>query len=107
MKSHEFIKIARKVLEGDAKVRERAADEVTDHLGAYTPAQASALATLLAATAAAEEVEDSAMEAELHAIIELTATGHVRLDDLSPLREINLDDLPPQIREYVSDLLEE
>ncbi|MFE9678984.1 hypothetical protein ACFYO5_33550 [Streptomyces sp. NPDC006259] len=106
LKSHEFIKIARKVLEGDAKVRERAADEVTDHPGAYTPAQASALATLLAATAA-EEVEDSAMEAELHAIVELTATGHVRLDDLSPLREINLDDLPPQIREYVSDLLEE
>ncbi|MET9505061.1 hypothetical protein ABZY42_25655 [Streptomyces sp. NPDC006622] len=107
LKSRQFIKIARKVLEGDAKVRERAADEVTDHPGAYTPAQASALATLLAATAAAEEVEDSAMEAELHAIVELTATGHVRLDDLSPLREINLDDLPPQIREYVSDLLEE
>ncbi|MEU0119233.1 hypothetical protein ABZ137_37525 [Streptomyces bobili] len=63
-------------------------------------------ATLLAATAASEE-EDSATEAELHAIIELTSTGHVGLDDLSPLREINLADLPPQTRDYVSDLLEE
>jgi hypothetical protein len=106
LKSHEFIKIARKVLEGDAKARERAADEVTDHLGAYTPAQVSALATLLAATAASEE-EDSTMEAELHAIVELTSTGHVGLDDLSPLREITLADLPPQTRDYVSDLLEE
>ncbi|MEV5430231.1 hypothetical protein [Streptomyces sp. NPDC052701] len=105
MKSHEFIRIARTVLEIDARARERAADEVTDHVAAYTPAQASALATLLAATAASEK-ENAALEAELHAILELTSTGHVRLDDISPLREIALDGLPPRLRAYVSDLLE-
>ncbi|MEU3828368.1 hypothetical protein GT045_18300 [Streptomyces sp. SID486] len=65
----------------------------------------SALATLLAATAASEK-EKAALESELHAIFELTSTGHVRLDDISPLREIPLGDLPPQLCEYVSDLLE-
>ncbi|MFE9626047.1 hypothetical protein [Streptomyces sp. NPDC006527] len=105
MKSHDFIDIARMILEADAQARERAADEASDHVGAYTSAQASALATLLAATAASER-ESSALEAELHAIIELTSTGHVDLDHLSPLREITLGDLPPQLRDYVSDLLE-
>ncbi|WP_146610487.1 MULTISPECIES: hypothetical protein [unclassified Streptomyces] len=105
MKSHEFIRIARTILEVDAQGRERAADEVTDHVAAYTSAQVSALATLLAATAASEK-GNAALEAELHAIIELTSTGHVRPDDLLPLREITLDDLPSQLCEYVSDLLE-
>lgn len=105
LKSHDFISIARMILEADAQARERAADEASDHVGAYTSAQASALATLLAATAASER-ENSALEAELHAIIELTSTGHVDLDHLSPLHEIVLSDLPPQLRDYVSDLLE-
>ncbi|MEZ0161334.1 hypothetical protein [Streptomyces griseorubens] len=97
--------MARMILEVDAQARERAADEVSDHVGSYTSAQASALATLLAATAASEE-ENSAREAELHALIELASTGYVDLDHLSPLREIVLGDLPPQLRDYVSDLLE-
>lgn len=105
LKSHDFIGIARMISEADAQARERAADEVTDHLGAYTPAQASALATLLAATAVCEK-ENSALEAELHALIELTSTGHVGLEHIAPLREIVLADLPPQLRDYVSDLLE-
>ncbi|WP_189228322.1 hypothetical protein [Streptomyces flaveolus] len=105
MQSHDFTGMARMILDVDATVRERAADEVTDRVGVYTSAQASALATLLAATAASEG-EDSALEAELHAIIELTSTGHVQVDHLSPLREIAVDDLPPQLRDYVTDLLE-
>ncbi|WP_318218142.1 hypothetical protein [Streptomyces sp. SCL15-6] len=105
MKSHDFISVARMVLGVDASARERAADEASDHVGSYTSAQASALATLLAATAASEG-EESALEAELHAIIELTSTGHVQVDHLSPLREIDVDDLPPQLRDYVTDLLE-
>ncbi|MFI2378523.1 hypothetical protein ACH5AO_26210 [Streptomyces sp. NPDC018964] len=105
LKSREFINIARMVLSVDARARERAADEVTDGVGAYTSAQASALAALLAAAAAAEEEED-ALEAELHAILELMSTGHVGPDDVSSLREISLAELAPQLREYVSDLLE-
>lgn len=105
LKSQEFISTARMVLSVDAQVRERAADEVTDHVGAYTSAQASALAALLAA-AAADEEEDDALEAELHAILELMSTGHVGPDCVSPLQEISLTELAPQLREYVSDLLE-
>ncbi|MET8568620.1 hypothetical protein [Streptomyces sp. NPDC004783] len=105
MKSHDFIGVARTILVADARERERAADEVTDHVGAYTAAQVSALATLLAATAACE-TETSALEAELNALIEISSTGHVGLDHLSPLREIVLGDLPPQLRDYVGDLLE-
>ncbi|MCP3767639.1 hypothetical protein [Streptomyces sp. MAR25Y5] len=105
MRSHEFIGMVRMVLDADAQARERAADEATDHLNAYTPAQASALATLLASVAAGEE-EQSALEAELHALLELASTGHVSLDQLSPLREVHLAELPPQLRAYVSDLLE-
>jgi len=93
------------ILEVDAQSRERAADEVTDRIGAYTPPQASALATLLAAAAVSEK-ESSALEAELHAIVELTSTGHVDVPHIAALREIDLGDLPPQLRDYVSDLLE-
>ncbi|KJK39615.1 hypothetical protein UK15_11335 [Streptomyces variegatus] len=93
------------ISEADAQARERAADEVTDHLGAYTPVQASTLATLLAATAVCES-ENAALEAELHAVIALTSTGHVDLEHIAPLQELVLADLPPQLREYVSDLLE-
>ncbi|WP_207228714.1 hypothetical protein [Streptomyces sp. BK239] len=93
------------ILQTEAHARERGADEASDHVGAYTSAQASALATLLAATAAAEK-ENAALEAELHAITELTSTGCVDLDHLSPLHEIVLSDLPSQLRDHVSDLRE-
>ncbi|MFE7352671.1 hypothetical protein ACFU8Q_05600 [Streptomyces sp. NPDC057543] len=105
MESREFINIARKVLDAASGARERAADEVTDQLSTYSPAQASALATLLSATAASEK-ESSALEAELHAILELMSTGHVGLDHVSQLREIRLGEVTPELRGYVTDLLE-
>ncbi|MFJ9740074.1 hypothetical protein [Streptomyces sp. NPDC101166] len=106
MESREFIDMARRILDFESRVRERAADEITDRLNAYSPAQASALATLLSATAASEK-EDGALESELHAILELMSTGHVGLDHISPLREIRLrEQLPPEVREYVTDMLE-
>ncbi|MFE3899123.1 hypothetical protein ACFXPY_01850 [Streptomyces sp. NPDC059153] len=105
MESREFVNVARKVLDATSGVRERAADEVTDRLSAYSPDQASALATLLSAAAASEK-ENSALEAELHAILELMSTGHVGLDHVSQLREIRLGELPPELREYITDLLE-
>ncbi|OXY94011.1 hypothetical protein [Streptomyces diastatochromogenes] len=106
MKSLEFIDMVRKVLDAEPAVRERAADEVTDRLSAYSPAQASALATLLSAAAASEE-DNSALESELHAILELMSTGHVIMGHVAPLREIRLGELQPELREYVSDLLED
>ncbi|MFE4216710.1 hypothetical protein ACFVDT_19760 [Streptomyces sp. NPDC057699] len=105
MEPREFIDVARKVLNAESVVRERAADEVTDHLSAYLPAQASSLATLLAAAAAFEK-ENSALEAELHAILELMSTGHVSVDHVAQLREIRIGELTPELREYINDLLE-
>jgi hypothetical protein len=105
MKSREFIDMARKVLTAESGMRERAADEVTDRLSAYSPAQASAMATLLSAAAASEQ-ENSALEAELHAILQLMSTGHVTADHVSQLQEIDLGELAPELREYVTDLLE-
>lgn len=105
MQPREFIDVARKVLNAESVVRERAADEVTDHLSAYLPAQASSLATLLAAAAALEK-ENSALEAELHAILELMSTGHVSVDHVAQLREIRIGELTSELREYINDLLE-
>ncbi|MEV7710730.1 hypothetical protein [Streptomyces sp. NPDC088270] len=105
MEPREFIDMARKVLDAESAVRERAADEVTDRLSTYLPAQASSLATLLAAAAASEK-ENSTLEAELHAILELMSTGHVGVDHVAQLREIRLGGLPSELREYINDLIE-
>ncbi|MFL5999830.1 MAG: hypothetical protein ACJ736_37000 [Streptomyces sp.] len=104
MESREFIEMARKILDAESLIRERAADEVTDRLNAYSPAQASALATLLAGVAASEK-KSSTLEAALHAILELMSTGHVTLDHVAQLQEIQLGALSPELREYVTDLL--
>jgi hypothetical protein len=106
MESLEFIDMIRKVLNSEPNVRENAADEMTDRLSAYSSAQATALATLLSAIAASEE-DNSALEAELHAILELMSTGHVVTHHVSPLREIRLEKLSPELGQYVADLLED
>ncbi|MER7495353.1 hypothetical protein ABT033_22445 [Streptomyces pharetrae] len=97
--------MARNLLATDAGTRERAAGEITDRLNAYSAGQASALATLLAA-AAAVETEHSALEAQLHAILELASTGHVTVGHVAQLREIDPGKLPPELAAYVVDLLE-
>ncbi|MFF3193462.1 hypothetical protein [Streptomyces misionensis] len=101
----EYVKMVREILDNEPRVRERTADEVSDHLSAYSPDQASALATLLSAAAASEK-DIAALESELNAILELTATGHVTRAHLTQLKEIRLDDLPREICDYVTDLLE-
>jgi hypothetical protein len=100
-----FIDMIRKVLAPEAGARERAAEEIADRLSFYTPAQVSALVALLSSIAVAEKVH-SALESELHAILELTSTGHVALDHVAPLREMQLEELPNELKEYVIDLLE-
>lgn len=81
-----------------------AADEVTDRLNFYSPAQVSTLATLLSAVAASEQ-ESLALEAELHAILALMCTGHVIFDYVAQLQKIRLGELPSELRKYVTDLL--
>lgn len=104
--SREFVETVRKILAGESRVRERGADELTDRLSSYSPAQASALATMLSAAAAVEK-DNAALEAELHAILELMSTGHISLDHISQLREIRVENLPPELHEFVTDLLED
>lgn len=105
MQSREFVSMVRKILDSEAAVRERAADEVADQLNSYSPAQVSTLATLLSSIASLE-ADHSTLEAELHAIIGLTSTGHVALDHVEQLREIQLAKVSPQLQEYVIDLLD-
>ncbi|MET7734298.1 hypothetical protein ABZT02_23435 [Streptomyces sp. NPDC005402] len=105
MDAREFIAVTRKILDPESVARERAADEVIDLLGSYSPAQVSTLVTLLSAVAASEK-EKPALEAELHAILELMSTGHVAFGHIAQLQDIRLDELPPELREYVTDLLE-
>ncbi|WP_406172603.1 hypothetical protein [Streptomyces sp. NBC_00996] len=105
MSPREFLDLIRKVMDAEPRQRERGADEVTDHLSAYSAAEAAALATILSATASCEKGHE-ALEAQLHAILELTSTGHVNLGHISRLSEINLKELPIPLREYVTDLLE-
>ncbi|MGW5678316.1 hypothetical protein ACWEV4_25130 [Streptomyces sp. NPDC003860] len=105
MESQEFVETMRKVPDADPKARERAADEIADHLSAYSPAQASALATLLSASAVCETAGPP-LEAELNAIIELMSTGHINFDHVSQLKQIEPGELRPELREYVTDILE-
>jgi hypothetical protein len=104
MESREFIDMARNILDADSLTRERAVDEVADRLNSYSPAQVSTLATLLSGVAVSEK-RSSTLEATLHAILELMSTGHVTLDHLAQLREIQLGQLSPELRGYVTDLL--
>ncbi|WP_221353036.1 AAA family ATPase [Streptomyces beigongshangae] len=106
MESAEFVSLVRRVMQEDARLRERAVDEVTDWTSAYSEAEAVTLATLLSASAALE-ADASALEAQLHAILELTSTGHVRAEHLGHLREIDRSALPVSLGEYVADLLDE
>jgi hypothetical protein len=105
MEPAEFLAVVRALTDGDSRVRERSADEVTDRLSSYGPAEASALATTLAAAAATEE-DPAALEAQLHAILELTSTGHVLPVHVQSLRRIDVQELSAGLRDYVVDLFE-
>ncbi|WP_458243325.1 hypothetical protein [Streptomyces sp. MAI_2237] len=106
MNATDLLDLVRKITDTEPRVRERGADEATDWVSAYTAAEAGATATVLAVTAAAE-TDHAALEAQLHAILEIMSSGHVQGSHISQIRDIDLQDLPTQIREYISDLLED
>ncbi|MFI8228098.1 hypothetical protein ACIGDI_04670 [Streptomyces sp. NPDC085900] len=106
MNAKDFLELIRKVTDTEPRMRERGADEATDWVNAYTATEAGTAATVLTVTAASE-TDHAALEAQLHAILEIMSTGHVQGSQISQIREINPQDLPTQIREYISDLLEE
>jgi hypothetical protein len=100
-----FLTVVRGLTDGESRVRERSADEVTDWLSSCDPVEVSALATTLAAAAATEE-DPAALEAQLHAILELGATGHVLPAHVRSLRQIDVQALSAGLQEYVIDLLD-
>ncbi|MBQ0848386.1 hypothetical protein J8N05_09190 [Streptomyces sp. BH-SS-21] len=106
MNSEVFVSLVRRTTQEDPRLRERAADEVTDRVNGYSEAEAVTLATLLSASAA-HEANATVLEAQLHAIVELTSTGHVKVEHLHYLREIDCSKIPTSLGEYVVDLLEE
>ncbi|CAM5499231.1 hypothetical protein SALBM311S_03424 [Streptomyces alboniger] len=106
MKVHDFFGLLHGITNTEPCLRARGADEVMDLLSSYSREEAAALATTLAATAACEENRE-ALESQLHAILELTSTGHIKVDHIARLREIELNYLSKEIRGYITDLLED
>ncbi|WOX12122.1 hypothetical protein [Streptomyces sp. N50] len=104
MNANQLLDLVRQITDlDDPAVRERAADEVTDWTRSYTSAEAITLATVLSATAARER-NHTALEAQLHALLELTSTGHVEDTHMAHLREIDLAELPAELQGYITDL---
>ncbi|MEU6663540.1 hypothetical protein [Streptomyces sp. NPDC046821] len=89
----------------DSSSREHGADQVTDWINSYTPAEATALATVLAMSAAREK-DLAALESQLHAILELTSTGYVQRDHILHLREIDPTELTTELKGYLVDLFD-
>ncbi|MCX4813388.1 hypothetical protein OG601_22600 [Streptomyces sp. NBC_01239] len=104
MNADQLLGLLRQIIDpGDPAVRERAADELTDWTRSYSAAETITLATVLSATAA-RETSHLALEAQLHALLELTSTGHVEVAHMAHLREIDLAELPAELRGYLADL---
>ncbi|MEV0486298.1 hypothetical protein AB0I69_37610 [Streptomyces sp. NPDC050508] len=104
MKANHLLELLRQITDlDDPAVRGRGADEVTDWIRSYTSAEAVTLATVLSATAARER-DHTALEAQLHALLELTSTGHVEDAHMAHLREIDVAELPAEFQGYITDL---
>ncbi|MEW1643074.1 hypothetical protein [Streptomyces sp. NPDC091219] len=104
MNADQLLELLRRITDSDDPVaRERGADEVTDWTCSWSPAEAITLATVLSVTAACER-NHTALEAQLHALLELMSTGHVVGEHLYRVREIDLDGLPAELVEYITDL---
>ncbi|MER8066725.1 hypothetical protein ABTZ59_00165 [Streptomyces sp. NPDC094034] len=89
----------------DARQRELGADEATDQIGSYSPADGRMLATVLSVTAACEQ-DHAALESQLNALLELGSGGFTNSGELEHLNEIRLESVPEVLREYIGDLLE-
>lgn len=92
------------ITSADSRTREMGADQASDWVNSYTSCETRTLATVLSVSAANEE-RTSALESQLHAILELTSTGFVELEHIAHLKEISQDQLPAELSEYVDDLL--
>lgn len=102
----DLVQMITDILSPKAAVRDRAADTTTDLTSSYSEEDVRVLVRALAAAAALES-NQSALEAQLHAISEIDVTGLAHPDDFYYLRQINREKLPKQLEEYLRDLFEE
>ncbi|MEV5613640.1 hypothetical protein [Streptomyces sp. NPDC052225] len=100
------MKLIQQITATTPNARSLGADQATDWISSYLPAEASTLATILSVSAA-QETETSVLEAQLHAILELTSTGHVKAENITYLEEVSRESLPAELDEYLQDLLED
>ncbi|MFE1951974.1 hypothetical protein ACFW9D_16060 [Streptomyces sp. NPDC059524] len=106
MESPHLAALLRDITSARPEERALSADRVTDRISACTPEEAATLATALAACAAEEE-DLTALESQLHAILELTSTGYVRQRHLARLGGLRSRELPEELLGYLHDLLED
>jgi hypothetical protein len=99
------MELVRQVTAQDPRQRELGADRVPDWLGSYSRNDATVLAGLLSLSAACE-VDHAALEAQLHALLELGSRGFTDQENISRIRDIDHDQLSENLLEYVNDLLE-
>ncbi|MFF8275432.1 hypothetical protein ACF05T_04815 [Streptomyces lateritius] len=93
----------RNIAAPDPKVRESAADEVTDLVSVYSLADGRVLAGVLAAAAECE-TDPAALEAQLNAIIQLGSLAEPEM--VARLRDLDIERLPGELGDYVEDILE-
>lgn len=101
----QLMELVRHVTDRDSRQRELGADRTTDWMGSYSEADGRILVGVLT-IAAASERDHGALEAQLHALLELGSRGFTDFRSLSRLREIDRDPLPSNLRDYVDDLLD-
>ncbi|MER6094482.1 hypothetical protein ABT154_01170 [Streptomyces sp. NPDC001728] len=99
----QLLEFVRNIAAPDPKVRELAADQVTDLVSSYSLADGRILTGVLAAAAVCES-DPGALEAQLNAIIQLGSLAEPEM--VAILRTLDVEKLPGGLGEYVTDILE-
>ncbi|RSS54021.1 hypothetical protein [Streptomyces sp. WAC01280] len=98
-----ILEFVRNIAASDPRVRELAADQVTDLASSYSLTDGRVLTGVLATAALCEE-DPAALEAQLNAIIQLGPLAEP--DMVAILQALDVDELPGELGDYVRDILE-
>ncbi|MFI0987682.1 hypothetical protein [Streptomyces exfoliatus] len=99
----QLLEFVQHIAAADPRIRELAADQVTDLVSGYSLADGRVLTGVLAAAAACES-DPGALEAQLNAIIQLGSLAEP--DMVAALRTLDIEKLPGELGDYVMDILE-
>ena len=98
-----LLEIVHGITSPDPRLRDKAADEVTDVMRSLTSDQAALVANLLAEARLVED-DRAAAEAELHALVEIGTWHELPATAVDRIRTVDPGDDPSQ-QEYLSELL--